>query len=280
MSTVYKYCDNRGVDILKKLELKITLPNQFNDPFEFTPHVICSDVEREARNLIQPQDASLIAELYQKEKASGKFNGSLNEFIEKSIASHGKQAILTMGTKLQEGNLDLMSTHFGVLCLCKRRNSIVMFAHYGDEHHGFVIGFDGSHAIFRKGKGLQPVTYVSKRVVIDTSWEMGGAQERKYAEALVFAKNKEWKYEDEVRQIFPLDECPIKRPFIDKRSGKEMIGNFHPIPPEAFVSVSLGLKCSAELEEQVKLALQNRRFSHVKLDRAQLHKSKFELTFE
>jgi hypothetical protein len=31
MSTVYKYCDNRGVDILKKLELKIKPANQFNE---------------------------------------------------------------------------------------------------------------------------------------------------------------------------------------------------------------------------------------------------------
>jgi hypothetical protein len=189
-------------------------------------------------------------------------------------------AIPDTATKLQESYLDLISTHFGVLCLSKKRNSIVMFAHYGDEHHGFVIGFDGSRAIFQKGKGLQPVTYVSERVMFDMSWEMGGAKERKYAEVLVFSKNEEWKYEDEVRQIFPLGECPIKRALKDKRTGEEMVGHFHPIPPEALVSVSLGAKCLPGLEKQIRLVLQDKHLSHVILDRARLHKSKFELTFE
>jgi len=34
---VFKYCDARGVSILQDLELKITPPNEFNDPFEFRP---------------------------------------------------------------------------------------------------------------------------------------------------------------------------------------------------------------------------------------------------
>jgi hypothetical protein len=279
MSTVYKYCDNHGVDILQNLELKITPANQFNDPFEFTPHVICSDIKIEAKNLIEPQDASLFNEIYQREKASGKFGGSLREFMEKCIASHGMQAILNMNTNLQSSNLDLMSAHVGVLCLSKERNSIVMWGHYGDKHHGLVIGFDGSHAIFQVGAGLHPVNYVQEPVSWDTSWEMGGAQECKYLKTLPFSKNAEWKYEGELRQIFPLDKC-IPKPFKDKSSGKEGIGHFHPIPPEALVSVSLGAKCSPELEKKVQLVLQDKHLSHVKLDRARLHKSRFELTFE
>ena len=196
------------------------------------------------------------------------------------VASHLMQAIPDTAKKLQDGYLDLISAHFGVLCLSKKRNSIVMFAHYGDNHHGFVIGFDDSHPVFQKGKGLQPVNYVSERVVFDMNWEMGGAQERKYAELLIFSKNEEWKYEDEVRQIFPLDECPIKKTYEDKRTKKKVMNHFYPLPPEAIRSVSLGVKCSAEVEGQIRLALQNKNFSHVKLDRAQLHESKFELTFE
>ena len=36
---LYKYCDPRGIDILQSLRLKVTPPNQFNDPFEFMPRV-------------------------------------------------------------------------------------------------------------------------------------------------------------------------------------------------------------------------------------------------
>ncbi len=282
MSTVYKYCDKCGVDILKTLEIKITPANQFNDPYELLPYVICSDVEGEAINIIETED-DFLNEEYRKVKESGEYGGNFSEF-KKLITSDLMPTIPNMATNLQ-ANYDLIRSRFGVLCLCKKRNSVVMFEHYGDKHHGLVIGFDSSHAIFRKGAGLQLVNYVPERVVYDKSWKIiGGEQEGKFAEALIFSKNEEWEYEHEVRQIFqlfpPHDECLTKKPFIDKRSGKEIDGYFYPIPPEAFVSVSLGTKSLPELEKQVELVLQNKHLSHVKLDRARLHDSKFELTFE
>jgi hypothetical protein len=180
MSTVYKYCGSSRIDIIKNLELKITPPNQFNDPFEFSPHVICSDVESKARNLIEPQEEDdFLNKMYQKEKMGGKFNGSFSEFKNKFI-SRLMPAILVTRTTLQGGYSDMISDRFGVLCLSKKRDSIVMFAHYGDEHRGLVIGFDGSHAVFQKGEGLRPVNYVSERVVHDMSYEISGEQEREY----------------------------------------------------------------------------------------------------
>jgi hypothetical protein len=35
----FKYCNETGVLILKNLQLKVTPPNEFNDPFEFSPVV-------------------------------------------------------------------------------------------------------------------------------------------------------------------------------------------------------------------------------------------------
>jgi hypothetical protein len=281
MSTAYKYCDSRGIDILKYLELKITPPNQFNDPFEFSPHVICSNVDRIARNLIETQeDENILNMRCQKETASGRFSGTFFTFKEKFITSCLMQAIPGALEQFQESYPDVISARFGVLCLSKKQDSIVMFSHYGDNHQGLVIGFDSSHAVFQKGKGLQPVTYVKERLVYDMNWEVGGEQERKYGEAIVFSKNEEWIYEGEVRQIFQLDNGPIKKPIEDKRTGEKKTCYFVPIPPETVVSVSLGAKCALELKNQVQLVLRNKHFSHVKLDRARLHKSKFELTFE
>jgi hypothetical protein len=36
---LFKYCDQRGIDILQSLRLKVTPPIRFNDPFEFMPKV-------------------------------------------------------------------------------------------------------------------------------------------------------------------------------------------------------------------------------------------------
>jgi hypothetical protein len=35
----FKYCDKSGLLVLKNLQVKVTPPNEFNDPFEFSPVV-------------------------------------------------------------------------------------------------------------------------------------------------------------------------------------------------------------------------------------------------
>ena len=50
---VYKYCGDLGVEILEKLELKVTPPNQFNDPFEFAPHMVCTNPKRRSELMLQ-----------------------------------------------------------------------------------------------------------------------------------------------------------------------------------------------------------------------------------
>ena len=58
------------------------------------------------------------------------------------------------------------------------------------------------------------------------------------------------------------------------------IGNFLPVPPNVIVSVSLGMRCSRELEERVRSILRDARLSHVKVDRARLHDHDFALEFD
>ncbi len=278
MSTVYKYCDGHGVKILQNLELKITPPNQFNDPFEFTPHVICSSLERKVRNLFTDQDA--IKQWFLETTGSGQFSGTLREFREQlrnlepevvtAIASH----MPAINADVQGASLDRASKKYGVLCLSARRDSIVMWGHYCDKHRGIVVGFDDSWEIFRRGAALCPVNYVRERVVWDSSLQSGGSEERAFTERLIFSKNDEWKYEEELRQLFTLVSLPRQNP------DNGTVGYFLPLPPEKIVSVSLGFRCPLELKEKVCAALRDQGLTHVKLDHAVLHDSDFALRFE
>lgn len=36
---IYKYIDHHAVDVLRDTRLKVALPNEFNDPFEFLPNI-------------------------------------------------------------------------------------------------------------------------------------------------------------------------------------------------------------------------------------------------
>jgi hypothetical protein len=177
-------------------------------------------------------------------------------------------------TERQATYLSQVSEEHGVLCMSARRDSILMWGHYCDKHRGIVIGLDSSWELLQGVKGLRPVEYVRERVVLDSSCAPGGLKERTSTEQLIFSKNDEWKYEDELRQLFTLRGLP-QRPLDNGTTGY-----FLPIPPAVLTSVSLGMRCPAELERKVRSALRNPGLSHVKLDRAVLHQSEFVLRFE
>jgi len=282
MDTVYKYCGEYGLAILSNLELKVTPPNQFNDPFEFTPKMVCSDMVRYVKS------ERVCKWWYETARSEKGFSGSFPEFkvkylerlgVEKNISqiTQGMDQVMQITLPLSEKEfLDEVSKRFGVLCMSGRRDEILMWGHYCDKPLGLVIGFDKSSAIFQQGKGLRPVTYVQNRVVYDACWEEGAPELlKKYEDQIIYYKSIAWKYEDELRQFFPLTSSSlIKKPL------KKTLSYFLSLPPEAIVSVTLGPRCSPELDNKVRKILQKPCFSLVKLDRAVLHKDDFVLEFE
>jgi len=160
--TVYKYCCGRGVEILEHLELKITPPNQFNDPFEFMPQIICSNPLRRSKEVLKNKDS--LRKLYALELSNGTFNGSFREYRHKSKNERAKMAAeiadyFPMGIAQERKKvLDKASEKIGLLCLSGVRDSILMWGHYCDKHRGIVIGFDSGHPFFHGGTvGLRQV---------------------------------------------------------------------------------------------------------------------------
>jgi len=275
MDIVYKYCCAGGIEILENLELKVTPPNQFNDPFEFTPRMICSAPLRRTREILKTKRH--LRTLYDAEVAAGRFSGNFREYreyakkhrqkIAEGIAVYLPEAAAETGRHV----LDKASRKYGILCLSKTRESILMWGHYCDKHCGLVIGFDGAHKIF----GVPtPVKYVRERVLFDASWLERDARVRAFEKQLVFSKYMDWAYEQEVRQMFNL-------PALKQKQLKDgTLGYFLTVPPQAIVRVTLGARCPNDLTNKVLKALQNPTLAHVKLDRAVLHDSDFALRFE
>ena len=166
MEVAYKYCDRHGAEILKTLELKITPPNEFNDPFEFFPRVICSNPRRRAKQIVKTKRH--LKGFYDLEKAEGWFVGNYRDYrrfakekrdhIVKWLAS----GLLSAADQSRRELLDRVSQRCGILCLSKTRESILMWGHYCDKHQGIVIGFNASHPAFNRGVSthLVPVQYV------------------------------------------------------------------------------------------------------------------------
>lgn len=275
----YKYCGVHGVAILKNLELKITPPNQFNDPFEFTPRMLCSNPLRRTRDILK--NKTYVEKMYRDGVLAGKIQGSYGEFRKhiklnrNVIALDMSQSLPKAAADTQRHCLDLASKRFGVLCMSNRRDSILMWGHYSNKHQGLVIGFDVSNDVFQSpnGRSLRPVNYVRERIVFDATWKESSAEVREYEQKMVFSKNEDWRYEGELRQLFELPK--LKQKLLDDGT----LGYFLPIPAAAVLSVTLGTKCSAELEKIVCSALAQGNLSHVKLNRAVLHESEYALKF-
>jgi hypothetical protein len=161
--TAYKYCGPHGVDILQNLELKISPPNQFNDPFEFTPQMVVTNPLGRATSIVRRKQ--VMKSLYQMLKGEGRFSGNFRKF-QNHIAAHRQEVVKALSECIPMGAaqarqelLDKASTMFGVFCLSKRRDSILMWGHYAASHCGFVIGFDGLSGLFhpKEGAGLRAV---------------------------------------------------------------------------------------------------------------------------
>jgi Protein of unknown function (DUF2971) len=279
MVTVYKYCGKKGLNILKNLEIKITPPNEFNDPFEFTPRMLSTNPARGAKNILR--NKKLVATLYNAELTEGTFRGTFREdrkhlrrdriMVVKQMSQYVPLAAAKVGKELA----NKVSRSRGVLCVSEVRDSILMWGHYCEGHTGMVIGFDGSHQVFTPnvGYGMRPVRYVRERVLFDSSWRESDPRLLGFEEAMIFSKNADWKYEQERRQLFMLAHLKCTT-----SEGAQTL-YFLSVPPEAILSVSLGARCPEELERSVKEALTQPPLSHVTLDRAELHDTEFSLNF-
>ena len=278
MTVVYKYCNAYGVDFLRNLHLKVTPPNQFNDPFEFTPRMISSDTHIFAKRILK--DKKHLKTMYLLFSQAGKFTGNFREFRsmaakDREKMTRGLQACVTPAVQsVQKSFLDRISNEYGVLCLSKRHDSILMWGHYCDKQSGIVIGFDSSSPVFRKGRGLRDVQYIKERVIFDANWKPGSVEIARYDDQIIFSKNQDWAYERELRLFLKLSELEQK-PLHDATKGYFLI-----FPSEALVSVILGARCSQVLELEVRSILKNKSLSHVRIHRAGLHETDFALKIE
>src|SRR4051794_13568633 len=75
---LFKYCDERGLDILQNVRLKVSRPNAFNDPFEFSPRIVGAPKMSKARK--QVKDKRMMEGLYKEAKAKGIFLGGFRDF--------------------------------------------------------------------------------------------------------------------------------------------------------------------------------------------------------
>jgi len=269
---LYKYCDDRGVDVLDRLRLKVTPPDRFNDPFEFTPQM--REISSEA-SLGYVLNQNAMREIYPKLRESGRFSGSFAAFKHEvgrrspELAKALSETFPQIAEDFRRGFVDTISKTFGVICLSTTCDDILMWGHYTNSHTGMLIGFAREHDFWQRSE-LQPVEYSTNRAIFDPSIERDDPKHQLQTKAIIRCKSSHWAYEKEWRQIQLLAGC------VEESDG-EKINYYISIPPSVISCVIVGCRFAIDNRTALETILSRREFSHVDLREAYLDDRKFRL---
>lgn len=272
---LYKYLPSSRFDVIRECAIRFTQYGDFNDPFELNPNINKIAEENEIRKLVDKNLIKLIEEEYSKNPMISAFL-SKESFIQ---LAEGKKDLLKNGVvgmerqlvSLLPGMLQRISNSLlGALSLSEICDHELMWAHYANEHRGYVIGFDSAHPFFNQKKTdvdelrhLRKIEYREKPPVINLM-DTSGTE-------LFFVKSLRWAYEAEWRMLMPLSDCSK---VIEKQPYPICLFRF---PAESVKEVILGARMSEQDAGTIKSIMNDREFAHVKLSQAHLDNSSFKI---
>ena len=272
---VYKYSGDSGFRILEDLRLKVTPPNEFNDPFEITP------ISRRARPLAEMlvdirKKSEYFRNVYDDMIRDGRYNGSFEKFLKelpseipKCYPAYKKLSRREM-TDRDMKILDGISPKIGVLCFSKPTDNIPMWSYYADQHRGVVIGVDVSRIGGKLPCFRGFVRYRKNRVRYNPFSPLS----REQRSQTIFTKSYEWQHEQEFRCIFRLNDLI---PSLPPNNERKMY--FLDIPSDSIREIILGCRITPELEAKIRqeLARRKKTFEHVQVLKCVRHVSRYEL---
>jgi Protein of unknown function (DUF2971) len=270
---LFKYCSARGIDILQSLRLKVSPPNQFNDPFEFLPRVDFPIDETDVKKWMT--DPERLRSIWEESALQIPFEDFLAT-IRKEYENVGLERVARFQRILQDLALqhqsdlvDFLSETYALACYSEIPDNSLMWSHYADGHRGIVVEFNLKNSFFASPVNLMPVSYRSERA--SAKYDSEGFALDEHELSAVRIKNLVWSYEREWRQLFQVKDCmEIQNP--------DGTCFYVSIPSDAIASVIFGVRCRPETEKKIVGELKKRPdLQHVRLSRAVLHERDFKI---
>ncbi len=161
----------------------------------------------------------------------------------------------------------------GIFCATRRKDNLLMWAHYAEQHRGVVFGFKPDTAVDSFLCLLEPVIYSALRPSFyDPIDPLKGARPnsedmRAFNRYLTATKSPEWSYEEELRLVVPS--------FVPEGQS----ATFLPFHPHELVELYLGHRFPAEHRNEIVTAARSLN-NDVVILQAKLAKGAYALTFE
>ncbi len=273
---LYKYLPPIRTDVLEDQCLRVTPANNQNDIFEMRPYFenivdnsqkdeLLSDIDIDINQYIDDNyDALPIETKNQFDKDTLKiiFEKTLETKFGKKLIEQSKEYAFNF---LNENKSIIQKTLYntniqltGIISLSEKYNSNKMWAHYGDSHRGFIIGFNSNHYFFNKPRSDDDEYFRIRKVVYDNSnkiktlYGIDGAD-------LLLRKSIDWEYEMEWRLLIPLF---LSNETINKNGETIHLVKF---PTDCIESIVFGIKSNNELKELIYKIIENKRLRRVKI---------------
>lgn len=284
---LFKYLSSSRVDVLRSKMIVFSSPTNFNDPFDCMPHYTESAE-------LNPAGASVYF------LADGlDFNapGIRSEVIghvtrsKEADPSYALQAFMPIGSMIAPENYGAFACGFRAsfarrmhdsvvaLSLSEEPNSLLMWAHYAEQHAGFVMGFSASHPYFNSAEGnsygpgylnpgcLNKVEYSDERpsgVVLSMN-----------VEKTHLTKGLEWSYEKEWRILQVKDNSSFVK---EDPSGNRHLFEY---PSDAVTQIVIGARATQETKEAIKSIVGDRvAWPNVSLYQAVIDPQFYRLNYE
>jgi len=247
--SLYKYLPYKHTeDFLKKKLIRFSPIGEFNDLFEGRPkitginklneptiylgdkadHIPSTSAIEEIYNLIPNDVRPLITYGELMLMARYKQNFSQNDKGIQLIDA-GDFAIQFITRKIDE--------KIGALCLSEVPNSLLMWGHYGEQHAGVVIEFDGHHPYFHQTNNeSEHLNQIYRVIYRDSRPEI--YLKEPIAADLFLTKSSHWAYECEWRILKSLSDADVA--FEEKTKSIHLFS----IPPEAISGIILGARAN------------------------------------
>lgn len=280
---LYKYVAPSRTSILQNGLIRFTPPARFNDPFEMRPYYKALADEHDVNQVLAEQSMEDILKDELK-LAYADVSDDVRRLVPVEFLSFFASAIAPSGVEAMPALLDTFSAglrkpltegfneHIGVLSLTEKADNLLMWAHYAQEHTGFVIEFDADNLFFHQRRGesdefgyLRKVNYSMTRpnVVLTkvTSTEM------------FLTKSEDWRYEQEWRMLRPLKDATEVR---ENDEGESI--HLYQVPGSCITKVIVGARMNEEKRHNIRRIISNNtELGHVKIFEAVLDEQQFKL---
>ena len=194
------------------------------------------------------------------------------EVVAPFAVQHAPELLDGFTQAIRDGFYKGFNENIGVLALTEKPDNLLMWAHYAQNHKGFVIEFDGDHEYFHKQlsssdelRYLRKVRYSDKRPNIRLST-------LEEATDIFLTKSKEWEYEQEWR---------IMRPLRDATETINVNGeaiHLFSFPPDCVTGIIFGCRTQPRLRQEISEYLSGEKeYAHLDKYEAILDEKEFKL---